>query len=75
MELIFFITCDFDAVDGLEEIDTPAYKLASFDLTDLSLLEYIANTNKPIIFSTGMANQDEIDRAVKVCQKREYKNW
>ena len=64
----FSSPCDFDAVDGLEKINTLAYKLASFDLTDLTLLDYIAKTNKPVIFSTGMANFDEIERSVNVCK-------
>jgi len=66
--LIFLSSpCDYDAVDGLEKIHTPAYKVASFDLPDLDLIRYIARTKKPILLSTGLANWMEIQRAIDVC--------
>ncbi len=61
--------CDYDAVDGLEEIRVAAHKVASFDLPDLDLIRYIAKTKKPILLSTGLSNWMEIQRAVDVCRE------
>lgn len=67
--LIFFSSpCDYQAVDQLEELNVPAHKIASFDLPDLDLVEYIARTQKPILMSTGLADWMEIQRAVDVCR-------
>lgn len=67
--LVFFSSpCDYDAVDGLEAIGSPAHKVASFDLPDLDLIRYIAKTNKPVLLSTGLADWMEIQRAVDVCR-------
>lgn len=68
---ITIISTPFDetAVDLLESLDCPFYKVASFELTDLPLIKYIAETKKPMILSTGMANEEEIEEAMNVVNK------
>ena len=56
---------DESAFELLEELNTPAYKVASFELTDLPLIKLLAKTGKPLLMSTGMANEEEIDEAIK----------
>jgi pseudaminic acid synthase len=60
---------DFTAVDFLESLDTPFYKIASFEITDIPLIKYAASKGKPIIISTGIAEYEDIKLAVETCKK------
>ena len=64
---IFSSPFDPTAVDLLESLNTPAYKIASFEITDYELIRYTASKMKPIIISTGIATIDEIQDAVNIC--------
>ena len=66
---LFSTPFDDTAVNLLEDLNTPAYKIASFECIDLNLIKRVAHTNKPLIISTGMANDAEIGEAVETAMK------
>jgi len=67
--LCFSTPFDKDAVDLLEKIKNPIYKIASFEIRDIELIRYAASKMKPIILSTGIASKKDIELAIKTCRE------
>ena len=67
--IVFSSPFDKTSVDFLEDMDVPAYKIASFEITDIPLIKYVASKNKLIIISTGIAEKEDIELAIETCLK------
>ena len=67
--ICFSTPFDNEAVDFMEEMNMPIYKIASFEITDVNLIRYAASKHKPMIISTGVAEVEDIELALKVCRE------
>lgn len=65
---------DFSAVDFMEELNMPAFKIASYEINDIPLIRRAARLQKPMIFATGIATLEDIERALSVCQEEGNEN-
>lgn len=61
---------DIEAIDFLETLDVPMYKIASFEITDIQLIKYAASKNKPMLISTGVATEEDIKLAIETCHSQ-----
>lgn len=72
--MLFSSPFDLTSIDFLEEMDVPAYKVASSEINDIPFLKKIAKTGKPIIISTGIAYMEDIERALRTCKEAGNEN-
>ena len=72
--ILFSTPFDETAVDLLHGLEVPAFKIASFEITDLSLIGYAASKGKPLFISTGMSNQNEIGEALECCYQNDNRD-